>query len=260
MPWSVSLPKYPGAAGREVFSTWGHPSSPPEKGSFFKDHRQRLLGGGQLFQTSMQKRAGPPSPAVCGIFISHLSDLPQFPDKTPQHRSSRASAGRRVTVSIFGQGSWGVFLKAAGPVVSKGEGRRPAGGGRGGRGREREISQHRGPGTADSFPLGLLSQLHFACAADFLPRQCPLTSSSAPSLQEEGCPPSTLPTRAGLCGNGGGAGRAELGSPFTSPPGPSPSPLSPVPSLGLEVATDETIFTLHCWRLGVGPLLGNTGV
>lgn len=142
MPWSVSLPKYPGAAGREVFSTWGHPSSPPEKGSFLKDPRQRLLGGGQLFQTSTQKRAGPPNPAVCGICISHRSDLPQFPDKTPQHRSSHASAGRRVTVSIFGQGSWGVFLKAAGPIVSKGEGRRPAGGGRGGRGREREISQH----------------------------------------------------------------------------------------------------------------------
>ena len=69
MPWSVSLATCPGAAGREVFSTWvtsvlylkgGCYSRTTSKGS-----------GGQGFQTSLQKAAGPPNWAACSTFISH---------------------------------------------------------------------------------------------------------------------------------------------------------------------------------------------
>lgn len=93
---------------------------------------------GPAFADQHAEGSRPTKPGCVGVFISHLFRSPQFPDKTPQQRSSRASAGLRVIVFSFGQGSWGVFLQAAGPIVSKEEGRMPAGGGRGGKGRERE--------------------------------------------------------------------------------------------------------------------------
>ena len=53
---------------------------------------------------------------------------------------------------------------------------------------ERDRSQRRGLGTADPCPLGPPSQLRFACAADFSPRPCPLTSSSPPPPGKKAVP------------------------------------------------------------------------
>lgn len=56
----------PWAAGRQVFPTWGHLGPSPEKRVL-----KEKASGGQVSQTFMRKGAGPPSQAVCRIFISH---------------------------------------------------------------------------------------------------------------------------------------------------------------------------------------------
>lgn len=87
--------------GREVFSTWGHPSPPPEKGSLLRDHRQRLQG--PRCSRPVCRKAQAHQTRLCAR--SPVPFFPPFPDKTPQHRSCHASAGFGVTVSSFGQGS-----------------------------------------------------------------------------------------------------------------------------------------------------------
>lgn len=100
--------------------------------------------------------------------------------------------------------------------------------------REREVSTEAWGQLIPSH-LGPPSQLRFACAADScLLRQCPLTSSSPPSLQEEGCPVSTLPPTASP--GGLGVGLAELGW----------GPLSPLLLTSLSLPTTQYLHLV--WR------------
>jgi hypothetical protein len=68
------MPKSPGAAGRETFSTWGH-------SNWKRNTTQGLQGkalGDQVFQTSRKDGSQPPGKAMCTIFISHQPTLAQF--------------------------------------------------------------------------------------------------------------------------------------------------------------------------------------
>lgn len=104
--WSVSLPSVLGCKEADI----SHPGSPhpsPKKGALLKDYTQRL--GRPGFPGWHAEGAGPPGQAVCRLFSSQQSVLPQFPDKTPPNGSSCASTRLEVTMSGLGQGSWGTF-------------------------------------------------------------------------------------------------------------------------------------------------------
>lgn len=219
MPWSVPLATCPGAAGREVFSTWvasvlylkgGCYSRTTGKGS-----------GGQGFRTSLQKAAGPPNGLRAGP-LSVTICPPPVSDKTPQNCPRRASARLatgHVTVSHLGQGSRDISLEAVGggALVREQEGGRPAGGGSGGEGagREREASTAAWGQLIPSH-LGPPSHLRFACAADFLPRRgrVPLLHPLPPPRRKKApCPLYQL----GLAPGEMGVGLAELGQGHLSP-------------------------------------------
>lgn len=78
LPWSISLPSVLGCKEADI-SHLGSPCPSPKKGALLKDYTQRLRRPG--FPAGMQKGAGPPGQAVCRIFSSHQSVLPQLPLK-----------------------------------------------------------------------------------------------------------------------------------------------------------------------------------
>lgn len=147
-----------------------------------------------------------------------------------------------------------------GAIVREEEGRRPAGGGRGGKGegiRQREWSGTEAWGQLIPSHVGPPSQVRFACVADFLLRQCPLTSSSPhfPQKKAVPCPLNQL----GLAPGGMDIGLAELGqghhSLFILASLSLPSTLHP------HLAWRQPLTKLYALNVGacVGPILGEPG-
>lgn len=155
---------------------------------------------------------------------------------------------------------------AVGASGSEEEGGRPARGGQGwrrmGKEGEREREREASPETwGQLIPshLGLPSQLWFACAADFLLRQCYLNPASPPPCRKKAvsCPL----YQPGLAqGNGSGTGRSGLELPFSSPPGISLSLPTWFPHLGWRWPLMK-LYLPHVVGTSVwDPFGGNTGV